>query len=176
MTDFLREFLTSDMSMHQFADTKEIPHSTAARWSSGGGVPGGRNGLSKDEQEELEKRLAGNRKGDTRRDAAYVTGFLQEFLTSDMSMREFAKKKGISKSTASHWASGGGVPEGRNGLSKDEQEELDKRKVNRGSRSNAQSFVYSSYQQDPAYGPPGLSQAGASAANPYLVSGMPTTT
>ncbi|MEU9457169.1 helix-turn-helix transcriptional regulator, partial [Streptomyces sp. NPDC048277] len=185
VTAFLREYLATPLntSMNNFAETKGISHSKASHWAAGSAIPGGRNGLSKDEQENLDERTSSHRKGDVRRDAAYVTGFLQEYLaTSGMSVAQFAKAKGIPETTIYAWASGKSLPEGRNGLSDSERKDLDKRRANRGSRRNAQpgsSVAHDSYsgdQQDPAYGPPGLSQAGASAANPYLVSGMPTTT
>ncbi|MEU9413763.1 hypothetical protein AB0E08_49935, partial [Streptomyces sp. NPDC048281] len=177
VTGFLREFLSTNMSMNQFAKAKEIPHTTAVRWASDSGNSEGRGGLSEDEQKELDKRIVNQHT----RDAAYVTGFLREYLSTNMSMNQFAIAKGIPLATAAQWASGKRFPEGRGGLSKEEQKNLnDRRQASRSSKSGAQpgSFAYSGYQQDPAYGPPGPSQAGASAsaADTYLVSGMPTTT
>ncbi|MEU9457051.1 hypothetical protein, partial [Streptomyces sp. NPDC048277] len=178
VTDFLRKFLeTPGETMNSFAEKEGVNRKTAFRWTSGKSIPEGRNGLSKDDQEKLDKRIS----SPARRDAAYVTGFLQEFSTSGMSMNAFAKKKGVNRSVASDWARGSSILGGRGGLTENEQLQLDYHVLGR-SRRNAQagsSVVHDSYggdQQDPAYGPPGLSQAGASAVNPYLVSGMPTTT
>ncbi|MFF4754003.1 hypothetical protein ACWD5R_43655 [Streptomyces sp. NPDC002514] len=125
VTEILKEFLHSDLSLPEFAKSKKVSRLTVRNWAGGIAVPGGRAGLEPEDREKLDDRLRENVRDED--DFQEVTEILKEFLNSDQTMQEFVTEKDLNRSTFYNWAKGVRVPGGRAGLEPEEQVKLDDR-------------------------------------------------
>ncbi|MFF4756928.1 hypothetical protein ACWD5R_45185, partial [Streptomyces sp. NPDC002514] len=128
VTEILREFLGSDRTMTEFAKNKNMERSTLANWVKGVAIAGGRAGLTPEEQERLDER---SQEKTSRTNPQGITDTLREFLRSGQTMPIFTRNKNINRTTFYSWAKGTKVPDGRAGLTLDEQVKLDERLQNK---------------------------------------------
>ncbi|MFE9608258.1 hypothetical protein [Streptomyces sp. NPDC006012] len=114
--------------MTPFTKAEKMAARLGHRWATGEVIPEGRKGLSDAEIDRLDAILEAESYA-PRRDAAYVTEFLEEYLKTepDTSLARFAEVKDVNSSTTYSWAHGYSVKGGRAGLSDEQRKELDKR-------------------------------------------------